>query len=136
MAGLGCGLGLPLFFALCAALVLLRREKQKYAAPKLMYKLPDDCKEDQVNLRPPQLFDSSSASPAPGANSTTGSRRGSLRTVGSKKPAHVQNFLDRYEKMKKGLAHEMDLGNERHELDSTPPYPITERYELGGRMSR
>lgn len=133
MAGLGCGLGLPLFFALCAALILLRRERQKYAKPKLMYKLPDNCK-DEFTFRPPQRVGSQPSFSSP--SSLNPSRRQSLRTLSSGRPAHMQNFLERYEAMKrKGELN----GLQRHELDSSPGYEeAVKRHELGeyGRISK
>ena len=134
MAGLGCGLGLPLGFALIAALILLRREKQKHAKPKLMYKLPDDV-QSEFSFRPPPIPGRrvSEFSPSPLANS----RRASMKTVGSTKPAHVQSFLERYETMKKSAkVSELDLGRQRHELDGAPPYENV-RHELAEvRMSK
>jgi len=118
MVALGCGLGLPLFLALCAALVLLYRERQKHATQKLMYQLPDSCKEE-FTFRPPPIpgHQSSPYPPSSGsdANSLGVSQRTSFRTVGSQKPGHIQNFLERYETMKqKGQVHD----EQRHEMDT------------------
>ncbi|KAK3115569.1 hypothetical protein LTR53_004929 [Teratosphaeriaceae sp. CCFEE 6253] len=142
---LGCALGIPLFLALCAALFLLRRERQKHAKPKLMYKLPDSCKDDAIaaefTFRPPPLPRSSShvshASPyLPSSVSEDASRRASFRTMGSSpQPGQIQSFLERYETMKqKGRVHEPK--QQRHELDTGMAKELP-RHELGdGRVSR
>jgi len=60
-----------------------------------------------------------------------------MKRLASQKPAHVQSFLERYGTMKERLqVQELDLGKERHELDSTPPYQAFQRHELGERMSK
>ncbi len=135
MVALGCGLGLPLFLALCAALVLLYRERQKHATQKLMYQLPDSCKEE-FTFRPPPIPGHQSSPYPPSsvsdANSLGVSQRTSFRTVGSQKPGHIQNFLERYETMKQGgQAHD----EQRHEMDTGPANELP-RHELpSGRVS-
>ena len=120
MAGLGCGLGLPLGFALLVALYLLSKEREKHAGPKLMYKLPDN--HDEFTLRAPSdLRSHSNLSLAShtigGAYSNPSSRRNSIGTNGSGNPIHLQTFAQRYEMMKN------DPGRQRHELDGAMPYP-------------
>ncbi|TKA83151.1 hypothetical protein B0A55_00707 [Friedmanniomyces simplex] len=138
LVALGCGLGLPLFLALCAALFFLHRERQKHAKPKLMYKLPDSCKDDEFTFRPPPI-PGYQVSPYPPSsvsdlNSLATSRRTSFRTVGSQKPGHLQSFMERYETMKqKGQVHD---NKQRHELDTGLAKELP-RHELPeGRVSR
>lgn len=120
MAGLGCGLGLPLGFALLVSLYLLRKEREKHAGPKLMYKLPDN--HDDFTLRVPSNLRTNSnlslgSHTAGDPYSNPSSRRNSIGTTGSGKPIHLQTFAQRYEMMKN------DPGRQRHELDGAPPYP-------------
>jgi len=103
MVALGCGLGLPMLLALCTALLLLHRERQKHAKPKLMYNLPDSCNEDFTFHPAPIPGHQSSPYPPSSVsdvNSLGVSQRVSFRTDGSQRPGHVQNFLERYETMK------------------------------------
>ena len=144
MAGLGCGLGLPLLFALLVTLYLLRQEKRRFNKPKLMYKLPDDCK-DEFTFRPPlpppvKEHPAYLSHTASRATSTVTSRRGSMRTLRSPgPPVHMealpQSFIERYETMKKtALVQEEALANPRHELHGIPKEVV--RHELGERMSQ
>ncbi|EMC91736.1 hypothetical protein BAUCODRAFT_38871 [Baudoinia panamericana UAMH 10762] len=135
MAALGCGLGLPLFFALCAALILLRKEQQRHARPKLMYKLPLD--HDEYSFRPPPPARAASTLSAVDSafSSREGySKRASLKTLGSQKPAHMQSFMERYESMKKSKVQVQE--RETHELDSVNVKDVM-RHELSDvRMSK
>ncbi|KAK5117341.1 hypothetical protein LTR62_005958 [Meristemomyces frigidus] len=138
LAGIACGVGLPLLVALCAVLILWRREKRKHAPPKLMYKLPDD--KDEFTFRPPTApHTRPSASRVTSYANTSvsgmaGSESGSMRTVASERPAHMQNFAERYQSMRSaGMRGEP----ERHELDSSAAIQDMIRHELGvGRRSR
>ncbi|KAK0266183.1 hypothetical protein LTR48_002753 [Friedmanniomyces endolithicus] len=116
MVALGCGLGLPLFLALCAALVLLYRERQKHATQKLMYQLPDSCKEE-FTFRPPPIPGHQSSPYPPSSVSDANS---------------LGNFLERYETMKQeGQVHD----EQRHEMDTGPANELP-RHELpSGRVS-
>ncbi|KAF2772877.1 hypothetical protein EJ03DRAFT_324432 [Teratosphaeria nubilosa] len=123
MAGLGCGLGLPLFFALCFAIFLLHQEKVKHAPPKLMYPLPDDCKDD-YRLQPSAPL--SRPYTAESQPTTTSSRRNSgTSPVNAKAQGEPGTFFERYKAMQ---ATDKFVGTHRHELDTLPPQP---RYELG-----
>lgn len=120
MAGLGCGLGLPLGLALLVALYLLRKEREKHAEPKLMYKLPDN--HDEFALRVPSNIRTNSnlslgSHTIGGAYSNPSSRRNSIGTTASGKPIHMQTFAQRYEMLKN------DPGRQRHELDGAMSYP-------------
>ncbi|KAK5732675.1 hypothetical protein LTR17_010356 [Elasticomyces elasticus] len=110
MVALGAGLGVPLFLALCFCGFMLLRERQKHAKPKLMYKLPDSCK-DEFTFRPPPI----PVSPYTASSVSDANSRASFRTTGSQKPEHQQSWLQRYETMaQRGQIHE----KERHELDT------------------
>ena len=151
MAGLACGIALPLLFAIGMLYYLLRREKRRFSKPKLMYKLPDDVKEDYSFKPPPPVGQASTlasdrSSHASGATSNATSRRGSLRTLGTlstSRPvvsqatfpsSHSQTFLERYETMKRNAQiQSQEVSMPRHELDSitagTPTKEIP-TYEL------
>lgn len=156
MAGLAIGIALPLLLAVVVLILLLKKEKRRFSKPKLMYKLPDDVKEDYSFNPPPPVasvapaFASNRSSHASGATSGVTSRRGSLGTLktlgtlASSRPAvsqqfpssHSQTFLERYEAMKRSAqvqSMEASIVGSRHELDSTgAPTPPLEnpRYEL------
>ena len=115
MAGLGCGLGLPLTFFLVVALCALYKERQNHTGPKLMYKLPDNHEEFDFRKPAPMLRAHS--------NYSVDSRYTSRTTLDGK-PANPHSFLDRYDSMKREgkisefQVHEMDAGVSpyRHEL--------------------
>ncbi|KAK4574682.1 hypothetical protein LTR86_001523 [Recurvomyces mirabilis] len=141
LVGVACGVGLPLLFALVALLILYRREKQKHAPPKLMYRLPDDHKADEFTFRPPTATAASRKSAYTTTTADFGppSDRGSFRTVGSNQNTpRVPGFAERYESMQQaGHAHEKEAREkQRHELDSSAIRDMI-RHELGeGRVSR
>lgn len=112
VAGLSCGLALPLAIALVITLHLLREEKRRHASPKLMYKLPDG--HDELALRAHPLSRSNLSLPSH-MTAASPSRRTSVGTTSSAKPAHLQSFAERYGKRVEAV--EMDLGLPRHELD-------------------
>lgn len=120
MAGLGCGLGFPLGFALIMAIYLLRREKERHAGPELMYKLPDNHDEFMSrappNYRTNSNFSSLGSHTMGGAYSNTSSRRNSIGTTSSGKPIHLQTFAQRFGTERFELAAPADAV--RHELDS------------------
>lgn len=133
MAGLGCGLGLPLAFFLVVALCMLHKEKQKHAGPKLMYKLPDNHQEfiAQVpqlhhnnNLRAHSNFSIDSRQTG-GFGSHGLERENSILTMDSSRPAQAHSFLDRYDSMKSNRASRIMV----HEMDGASPHePV--RFEL------
>lgn len=136
LAGVACGVGLPLLIALIIAIILLRREKTRFTKPKLMYKLPDECKEEEFSHRaPPPIHPAlRPESPADSASAYS-SRRGSFRTAAaspglSPRPMHG-TFMERYESMKKSAGGQVHESAPRHELDSAPSYQETERHEMG-----
>ncbi|KAF2716026.1 hypothetical protein K431DRAFT_350639 [Polychaeton citri CBS 116435] len=150
MAGLACGLALPLLAGLIAALFALRRERQKYAQPKLMYKLPDghDSFDPREYKPPPPVMRSASAlslgSPsAPSVYSNPASPVERSESQMGNMPPHIQNLLSRIDSTKKMKMREAGLGVHpvvRHELDTAPPYRAAdkpaERHELANvRMS-
>lgn len=134
------GVGIPLVIALVIAIIMLNREKKRFTKPKLMYKLPDECKEEDFDYRAPPPVHSirsggrtlSSAETASAYSSQRGGFRTAIGSPGlSPSPRPMQGtFMERYESMKKnaqGQTHE----NARHELDSTPSYQEIERHEMG-----
>lgn len=133
MAGLGCGLGLPLAFFLVVALCMLHKEKQKHAGPKLMYKLPDNHQEFQNAFRkPPSALRSHSNmsidTQRTGAYSAYGlERENSVLTMDSARPTHAHSFLDRY-----GSISRDGKGTQAvvHEMDGVSPHEPTVRFEL------
>lgn len=135
MAGLGCGLGLPLTFLLTVALCMLHKEKQKHAGPKLMYKLPDNHDEFLARSQPPPprpLYSSHSGkfsvdSHAYSVRPTLG-RENSVLTVDSGRTvAQPHSFLDRWDSTKgRGQAPAVVV----HEMDGTSPHDPAVRFEL------
>lgn len=120
MAGLGCGLGLPLGFFLIVALCALYKERQNHTGPKLMYKLPDNHNEFGFRPPPPALRAHSNYS-----NFSIDSRQTS-QTIDNK-PANPHSFLDRYDTMKReGKISEFQV----HELDGVSPHDPSVRHEL------
>ena len=96
MAGLGCALGLPLLFCICAALFMWRR--QRNGRPKLMYKLPDDHNEFGGFKTPIPV--SAPVSPAGLRPPSFGSYHGSVHVAQASRPgtpAYMQNYLERYQ---------------------------------------
>ncbi|EME40690.1 hypothetical protein DOTSEDRAFT_65358 [Dothistroma septosporum NZE10] len=94
MAGLGCGLGLPLLFCICAAFFMWQRERN--ARPKLMYKLPDGHNEFGGFKAPPPMTSPSSGLRPP----SFGSYQGSVHVAQTSRPgtpAYMQNYLERYQ---------------------------------------
>ncbi|KAH9827586.1 btb poz domain protein [Teratosphaeria destructans] len=123
MASLGCGLGLPLSCALALALFLLHKEKARHAPPKLMYPLPDDCKDDYRFQPAPPL---SRPYTAESQHTHASSRPNSASSpVHAKAQGEPGTFLERYKAMQ---ATDKFVGTQRHELDTLAPQP---RYELG-----
>lgn len=107
MAGLGAGLGIPLFIAVCTAFMFWRKEHQR--RPKLMYELPDD---ELFDRKPPP----STFFPAHPAVRSLSSREGGfgvkpaydLRSFspvvspiaqGRDTPPHMHSFAERYSAM-------------------------------------
>lgn len=138
LVGAAVGVGLPLLIALIIALIMLRREKKRFAKPKLMYKLPEECQEEDYAFRPPPSVPSVHPALRPDSSradtaSAYSSRRGSFRTAAaSPSPRPMQGtFMERYEGMKKNAHGQMHEVTRRHELDSTPPYQEVERHEMG-----
>lgn len=121
MAGLGCGLGLPLGFFLVVALCALYKERQNHTGPKLMYKLPDNHNEfGGFRPPPPALRAHSNYS-----NFSIDSRQTSQTMDG--KPANPHSFLDRYDTMKReGKISEFQV----HEMDGVSPHDPSVRHEL------
>ena len=140
LAGVAVGVGLPLLIALAIAILMLRREKKRFSKPKLMYKLPDECKEEFSYHKPqPQVHHSAIRTESTVVDRDTASayssRRGSFRTAAaspglSPRPMHG-TFMERYESMKKSAGGQVHESMPRHELDSTPPYHEIERHEMG-----
>lgn len=121
VAGLAIGIAVPLIAGLLAFFALWRREKKLNAPPKLMYKLPDDLK-DEFTWRPPQStrpaspsFGLSVGPRSPGsstpASSTFADRQNSFRSFASPKPDRMHNFQERYDNMRSKTSLP-----ERHEL--------------------
>lgn len=126
MAGLGCGLGLPLTFFLVVALCALYKERQNHTGPKLMYKLPDNHQEFGMGFqRPPP-----SALSVPSrthSNFSIDSRFTSRTVESSHKQANPHSFLDRYDSMKReGKVAEFQV----HEMDGVSPHEPAVRFEL------
>lgn len=118
MAGLGCGLGLPLTFFLVVALCALYKERQNHTGPKLMYKLPDN--HEEFDFRKPAPF------PRTHSNYSVDSRI-TTRTFDHGKPANPHSFLDRYDSMKReGKISEFQV----HEMDGVSPHEPAFRHEL------
>jgi len=150
LAGVGAGVGVPLLLALVIAIVMLQKEKRRFSKPKLMYNLPDDCKDEFAYRHPPpppqpqqehQAVAAIHPAMRPSSRGDTGShyssRRGSVPTAAetaSTVPtprAHAGTFMERYESMKKN-AQGQPQDTSRHELESTPPYrEVDERHEMG-----
>lgn len=123
MAGLGCGLGLPLGFFLVVALCALYKEKQNHTGPKLMYKLPDNHTDFSIGARPPP---SAFRAPSHYSNFSVDSRL-APRTRDGAEPADPHSFLDRYETMKRdGKLSAFQV----HEMDGVSPHEPAERHEL------
>lgn len=140
LAGVAAGVGVPLLIALIITIIMLRREKTRFTKPKLMYKLPDECKEEEtVTYRaPPSVHPALRNESQTDTASAYSSRRGSFRTAGvsspglSPSPRPMQGtFMERYESMKKNAHGQTHEAQARHELDSTPPYQEIERHEMG-----
>lgn len=133
MAGLGCGLGLPLAFFLVVALCMLHKEKQKHAGPKLMYKLPDNHQEFIAQV--PQHHNSFRAqsnlsidSRQTDVYSSHGlGRENSILTINSNRPAQAHSFLDRYDSLKSSHAPSQVVV---HEMDGVSPHEPVMRFEL------
>ncbi|KAM0713308.1 hypothetical protein Q7P35_000760 [Cladosporium inversicolor] len=142
MAGLGCGLGLPLVFFLVVALCALFKERQNHTGPKLMYKLPDNHNEfgfhqqqqlqnypqhqqqRQQHLHPNITRAHSNYS---NSNFSVDSRITS-HTMDVAKPAISHSFLDPYDSMKRDgkVSSEFQV----HEMDGVSPHEPAVRHEL------
>jgi hypothetical protein len=122
MAGLGCGLGLPLGFFLVVALCALYKERQNHTGPKLMYKLPDNHSEFVGSRPQPSTLRAHSNY----SNFSIDSRLTS-RTMEGAKLANPHSFLDRYDTMKReGKISEFQV----HEMDGVSPHDPSVRHEL------
>ena len=53
MAGLGAGIAVPLLIALGIAICMVVKEKKRWGTNKHMYKLPENCKEDDFQFKDP-----------------------------------------------------------------------------------
>ncbi|KAM0717444.1 hypothetical protein Q7P37_007296 [Cladosporium fusiforme] len=129
MAGLGCGLGLPLTFFLVVALCMLHKEKQKHTGPKLMYKLPDNHQEfiSQLPNRPNNTMlrahSNYSIDSRPGVYSSHGlERENSVLTLDSSRPAQEHSFLDRYNSIKSNIDANRASRIIVHEMDGVSPH--------------
>lgn len=119
MAGLGCGLGLPLGFFLVVALCALYKERQNHTGPKLMYKLPDN--HTDFNLRPPMYPQRALSNHS---NYSVDSR---MTSMDAGKQANPHSFLDRYDTMKReGKISQFQV----HEMDGVSPHEPAVRHEL------
>lgn len=112
MAGLGCGLGLPLLFAICAAGFLFIRERS--------HRRGSIIEPASYDFKPPPPI----TIQHPAFRSVPGSRDGSdvmsLQTVnssGRETPAHMRSFLDRYQAMNEKTGR---VPVHRVELDGSP----------------
>lgn len=124
MAGLGCGLGLPLTFFLVVALCALYKERQNHTGPKLMYKLPDNHHEFPYQRPPPPGL---TAVPSRAHSNFSIDSRFTSQTMESSKPANPHSFLDRYDSMKReGKVAEFQV----HEMDGISPHEPAVRFEL------
>jgi len=121
MAGLGCGLGLPLTFFLVVALCALYKERQNHTGPKLMYKLPDN--HEEFDFRKPAAHPILRAH----SNYSIDSRITTHTFDNGVKPANPHSFLDRYDSMKRdGKISEFQV----HEMDGVSPHEPAFRHEL------
>jgi hypothetical protein len=121
MAGLGCGLGLPLGFFLVVALCALYKERQNHTGPKLMYKLPDNHAEFGIRAREQASALRTHSNYSNYSNFSIDSRMTDV------KPANPHSFLDRYNTMKReGKIPEFQV----HEMDGVSPHEPAERHEL------
>jgi hypothetical protein len=138
MAGLGCGLGLPLGFFLVVALCDLYKERQNHTGPKLMYKLPDNHNEfgfhHQQQLQQQQQRQqylqpniTRAHSNYSHSNFSVDSRMTS-QTTDVAKPAISHSFLDPYDSMKRDgkVSSEFQV----HEMDGVSPHEPAVRHEL------
>lgn len=112
MAGLGCGLGLPLLAFIGAVVFLLVREKQR--------KRNSIIEPNSYNFRPPPAM--TLTHPAFRSIPTTrdGSDVASMQTANSPRPEtpkHLQSFLDRYQAMNEKTG---QVPVHRVELDGSP----------------
>lgn len=117
MAGLGCGLGLPLAFFLVVALCMLYKEKQKHAGPKLMYKLPDN--HDEFSFRPPP-------NSATQSNLSLDSRFTTRAPDSSKMGQPNTPSASRYDAFRKEVKGSDSMV---HEMDGISPYEPSFRHE-------
>ena len=130
MAGLGCGLGLPLGFFLVVALCALYKERQNHTGPKLMYKLPDNHAEFGFQQQQQQQQQRQHPSTTLRAHSNYSNfsvdSRMTSQTMDAK-PANPHSFLDRYDSMKReGKISEFQV----HEMDGVSPHDPAVRHEL------
>ncbi|GAB7335663.1 hypothetical protein MBLNU13_g07976t1 [Cladosporium sp. NU13] len=139
MAGLGCGLGLPLGFFLVVALCALYKERQNHTGPKLMYKLPDNHNEfglhQRQQLQQQQQHQQQYLQPHitrahsnySHSNLSVDSRMTS-QTMDVAKPAISHSFLDPYGSMKRDDKVSSDF--QVHEMDGVSPHEPAVRHEL------
>lgn len=117
----------------CSAKVDVRRSQPRAKTEAILtcsrYRLPDDMANDSTSRRPSQSGRRVSTSARSLHSVPTGLSGGT--PTGHAKPPHFQNFLERYERTKKASATELDLGLQRHELESAPAYHEAQRHELG-----
>lgn len=109
MAGLGCGLGLPLLFFICAAAFLFIRERS--------HRRDSIIEPTSYNFQPPPPMLQHPAFRSTPV-SRDGSEIGSMQTVTTADgPAHLGSFLDRYQSMNEKTGR---VPVHRVELDGSP----------------
>ncbi|KAK4494146.1 hypothetical protein PRZ48_014444 [Zasmidium cellare] len=124
MAGLGCGLGLPLLFAICAAGFLFLREKG--------WRRDSIIEPDSYNFRPPPPIHIQHPTFGSAPVSRDGSEVGSMQTMTTNGgPEHLHSFLDRYQAMNEKTGR---VPVHRVELDGSP-VSFDRRREMGERAT-
>lgn len=113
MAGLGCGLGLPLLFAVSAFVILYMRAKPQNS--KKAYRLPDNHNEYRFTLPPPLHMHPAHRT---GPLSRDGSEHGSTRS-GPEAPTHMKKV---YASMSEKSAY--DSGSQSSRAVELPGSPI------------
>ncbi|KAF2164898.1 hypothetical protein M409DRAFT_56255 [Zasmidium cellare ATCC 36951] len=123
MAGLGCGLGLPLLFAICAAVFLFLREKG--------WRRDSIIEPDSYNFRPPPPITIQHSPFRSAPVSRDGSDVGSMQTMTTNGQEHLHSFLDRYHPMNEKTG---KVPVHRVELDGSP-VSMDRRREMGERAT-
>lgn len=156
---MGVGIAIPLLIALGVAIWMIMREKKRWGTNKHMYKLPDNCKEDDFEFKaPPPVGENPITTRTSATTSRTASKRPSLRTLSpfnsplaSPRPSQISpvhsyhghistttSFADRNSHIQsigeafgasKVNSTTVSLPEHMHELDSSPA-PERERFEL------